>query len=314
MPGVSPNPGIMTFRIDPHEFANPTAFFIKRMKLAALDTAHTSFNVTWTTSKTGGTINVYYDIDKDPASKTLIGSANATAQNGSLSWNTSGLPDGAQYFVYVEHNDGTNVNGVYSKWPVVIDHTPASNTRLVLNRSTLNFGVVAQTIKTPPQVLRLSVLNAPAGQPCWTASSDLPFLVVSPISGCGAALVDGQPGQPELPVDRRLRRVDSHLVSRCDQLAAVRAGIRAHQEHVDAALGRGRHAGQRCRGQRLHRGDRLGDRRHRRGAGDDLPQPGGQRGRAAEPVVRRQPALRRRRGFDRRCPAGHRGVQRRRRR
>ena len=186
VPGVSPNPGIMTFRIDPHEFADPTAFFIKRMKLAALDTAHTSFNVTWTTSKTGGQINVYYDIDKDPASKTLIGSANATAQNGSLSWNTSGLPDGAQYFVYVEHNDGTNVNGVYSKWPVVIDHTPASNTRLVLNRSTLNFGVVAQTIKTPSQVLRLSVLNAPAGQPCWTASSDLPFLVVSPVSGCGA--------------------------------------------------------------------------------------------------------------------------------
>ena len=275
VPGVSPNPGIMTFRIDPHEFANPTAFFIKRMKLAALDTAHTSFNVPWTTSKTGGTINVYYDIDKDPASKTLIGSANATAQNGSLSWNTSGLPDGAQYFVYVEHNDGTNVNGAYSKWPVVIDHTPASNTRLVLNRSTLNFGVVAQTIKTPSQVLRLSVLNAPAGQPCWTASSDLPFLVVSPVSGCGGALADGQPGQSELPVDRRLRRVDSHLVSRRDQLAAVRPGLRAHQEHVDAALGRGRHAGQWRRRQRVHRGDRLGDRRHRRRAGDDLPQPGG---------------------------------------
>ena len=132
----------MTFRIDPHEFANPTSFFIKRIKLAALDTAHTSFNVQWTTSKTGGTINVYYDTDKDPASKTLIGSASATSLNGSLSWNTSGLPDGAQYYVYVEHDDGMNANGAYSKWPVVIDHTPASNTRLVLNRSTLNFGVV----------------------------------------------------------------------------------------------------------------------------------------------------------------------------
>ena len=41
VPGISLNPGIMTFRIDPHEFANPTAFFIKRIKLAALDTAHT---------------------------------------------------------------------------------------------------------------------------------------------------------------------------------------------------------------------------------------------------------------------------------
>ncbi len=106
--------------------------------------------------------------------------------NGSLSWNTSGLPDGAQYYVYVEHDDGVNVNGAYSKWPVVIDHTPPSNTRLVLNRTTLNFGVVAQTIKTPSQMLRLSVLNAPAGQPCWTASSDLPFLVVSPARGAAA--------------------------------------------------------------------------------------------------------------------------------
>ena len=185
--GVSPNPGIMSFRIDPHEFANPTSFFIKRMKLAARDTAHTSFTVRWTTSKTGGTISAYYDVDKDPTSKSLIGNVNASALSGSLSWNTSGLPDGAEYYVYVEHSDGVNVNGAYSKWPVVIDHTPASNTRLVLNRSTLNFGVVAQTIKTPPQTLRLSVLNAPAGQPCWTASSDLPFLVVSPASGCGGA-------------------------------------------------------------------------------------------------------------------------------
>ena len=68
---MSANPGIMTFRIDPDEFANPTSFFIKRIKLAALDTSHTSFNVQWTTSKTGGTINVYYDTDKDPAAKTL---------------------------------------------------------------------------------------------------------------------------------------------------------------------------------------------------------------------------------------------------
>jgi hypothetical protein len=187
VPGISPNPGIDSFRIDPHEFANPTTFFIKRMKLAARDTAHTSFNVQWTTSRTGGTINVYYDTDKDPTSKTLAGSTNATALSGSLSWNTSGLPDGAEYYVYVEHNDGTNTNGAYSKWPVVIDHTPSSNVRLVPNRSLLNFGVVAQTVKTPSQTLRLSVLNAPAGQPCWTATSDLPFLTVSPASGCGGA-------------------------------------------------------------------------------------------------------------------------------
>jgi hypothetical protein len=190
VPGISPNPGIMTFRIDPHEFPNPTWFFIKRIKLAALDTAHTSFNVQWTTSKTGGTISVYYDTDKNPASgRTLIGSVAASALNGSMTWSTSSRPEGAQYFVYVEHNDGLNVNGAYSKWPVVINHNPASTTRLVLNRNTLNFGVVHGTIKSPPQVLRLSVLNAPAGQPCWTATTDLPFLTISPSSGCGGAAI-----------------------------------------------------------------------------------------------------------------------------
>jgi hypothetical protein len=187
VPGFSPNPGLMTFRIDPHEFANPTPFFIKRIKLAALDIAHTSFNIQWTTSKTGGTINVYRDTDKNPSSKTLVGSVAASSLNGSLSWNTSNLADGAAYYIYVEQDDGVNTNGAYSKWPVVIDHTPPSNVRIVLNRSTLNFGVTNQTIMTPPQVLRLSMLNAPAGTPCWSASTDIPFLTISPSSGCGGA-------------------------------------------------------------------------------------------------------------------------------
>jgi hypothetical protein len=58
---------------------------------------------------------------------------------------------------------------------------------LTLNRSLLNFGITAATIMTPPQLLRLSTVNAPAGQPCWTATADLAFLTVSPSSGCGAA-------------------------------------------------------------------------------------------------------------------------------
>jgi hypothetical protein len=190
VPGFSPNPGISSFRIDPHEFANPTPFYIKRAKLASLDTADASFLVRWTTSKTGGTINVYYDADKNPASgRTLVGSASASGLSGNLVWNTSGLPDGAQYFVYIEHDDGLNVNGTYAKWPVVIDHTPASTTRLVVNRTLLNFGVTNGTIKTPAQTLRLTAQNAAAGQPCWTATTDLPFLTISPASGCGGASI-----------------------------------------------------------------------------------------------------------------------------
>ncbi len=120
-------------------------------------------------------------------SKTLIGSTAASSAQRQPDWNTSGLPHDAEYYVYVEFDDGTNVNGTYGKWPVRIDHSGASTARLVLNRPVLNFGIAAGTIKTPQQLLRLSVVNATPGQPCWTATSDLSFLTVTPSSGCGAA-------------------------------------------------------------------------------------------------------------------------------
>jgi hypothetical protein len=183
-PGSSPFPGIESFRIDPHEFASPTGFFIKRIKLAALERVKGSYNITWALSK-ASPVNVYYDTDKDPSSKTLIGSVNSGTL-GSLNWNVSGLATGSVYYVYVETNDGYNVNGTYSKWPVIIDPN-APTARIVVNRSLLNFGVSAGTVKTPPQLLRLSFQGAPAGQPCWNAVPDLNFMSVTPSSGCGAA-------------------------------------------------------------------------------------------------------------------------------
>ena len=74
VPGTAAFPGIMTFRLDPHEIADPNVFYYKRVKLASLETAHNSYTVRWASSKTNGTVNVYYDTDKDPAQKTLIGS------------------------------------------------------------------------------------------------------------------------------------------------------------------------------------------------------------------------------------------------
>lgn len=182
VPGSHPFPGIDSLRIDPHEFASPTGFFIKRIKLAAFERAKGSYNITWTLSK-ASPVNVYFDTDKDASSKTLIGQVNS-GTSGSLLWNTSGLTQGAQYYVYVETNDGLNVNGTYSKWPVIIDHN-APTARIVLNRSLLNFGVSAGTVKTPAQLLRLSFQGA-SGQPCWTAASDLNIISVTPASGCGA--------------------------------------------------------------------------------------------------------------------------------
>ncbi len=186
VPGSAAFPGVKTFRVDPHEFANPSVFYIKRLKLAALDTANTSYTVRWTASKTSGTVNVYYDTDKDPAAKTAIGSVSGSAT--SLVWNTSALPQGAEYFVYVEFVDGLNQNGQYSKWPIRIDHSPP-RPRIVLSRTALNFGAAAGTLLSPVQTLRITTIG---GAPCWTVATDLTFLVVSPTSGCGNATLSVQ--------------------------------------------------------------------------------------------------------------------------
>ncbi len=74
-----------------------------------------------------------------------------------------------------------------SKWPVVIDHNAAATARIVLNRTQLNFGVRGLTTKTPPQQVRLTALDAAAGQPCWNVTSELWFLQVTPELGCGSA-------------------------------------------------------------------------------------------------------------------------------
>jgi hypothetical protein len=187
--GASASPGISGFRIDPHEFANPTSFYITRLKLAAFETANTSYTVKWTTTKRSGTVHVYYDTDRDPAVKTLIGSVAADSLHGSLSWPTAGLPEGSLLYVYVEQDDGENVNGAYGRWPVQIRHAAAATARIVLNRTALNFGVFNQTVKSPAQAVRLSTLDAPSGQPCWTASSELWFLHVTPASGCGSTVL-----------------------------------------------------------------------------------------------------------------------------
>lgn len=191
-PGASSRPGIDGFRVDPHEFPNPTAFYYKRVKLAALETAHTSYTIRWTTSETGGTINLYYDDDRDPSSKTPINNVPASSLTGSYVWNTTGLPAGEVY-VYVEHTDGTNTNGAYGMWPIKIDHNPPSSVRLVPNRTNLNFGVRQRPnqtfplVGTSPQTVRVSVAG---GSACWTVDNSLPATYTVTLAG-GATQVCG---------------------------------------------------------------------------------------------------------------------------
>ena len=68
VPGNSANPGLDILRFDVHEFANATPFYVKRIKLAALERIAPGGNYTirWTSSEATGAVGVYYDTDKNP--------------------------------------------------------------------------------------------------------------------------------------------------------------------------------------------------------------------------------------------------------
>ena len=181
-PGVSSRPGIDGFRVDPHEFPTPTAFYYKRVKLAALEEANTSYTVRWTTTKTTGQINIYVDDDRNPANgMSFVRTVAASALTGSAAIDTSGLPENSEWFVYVEHADGANTNGAYAAWPIKVDHTPSASARLALNRTDLNFGIVQRPNETFPlvatssQTVRVTVVGgASPSSVCWTVDPAAP--------------------------------------------------------------------------------------------------------------------------------------------
>lgn len=116
--------GIDLFRFDPHEFSSPTPFYVRRIKLAALEHVTTggAYTIRWTATKSSGTVTLFYDTDKNPAGGlTQIGAASTSA--GVFNWNVN-LPVG-EYFIYAQIDDGQgNLNATYSRWPIAVDPTP----------------------------------------------------------------------------------------------------------------------------------------------------------------------------------------------
>jgi hypothetical protein len=121
VPGSSSTPGIDRFRVDVHEFPNATPFFIRRVKLTSFERVPpgTNYTIRWTASE-AGTVTLYYDTDKNPATGlTLIGSAAAAA--GSFVWIAPNVGGSPAYFIYAVVDDGQgNSNSVYSRWPVIV--------------------------------------------------------------------------------------------------------------------------------------------------------------------------------------------------
>jgi hypothetical protein len=185
--GSSPNPGLDIFRVDPHEFPTATEFYIRRIKLAALERANTSYTIQWAYSDSqAGTVSLFFERDeKNPSIRQPIPGGNdlPTTSAGSFVWNTSTMPPGT-YYIYASVTDGVNENGTYAKWPIVIDPTFTDPASIAVSRPTLNFGVTSGTVKTPAQTVGVTVVGS--GNPCWTVDNPLPTtFIVDGGSGCG---------------------------------------------------------------------------------------------------------------------------------
>jgi hypothetical protein len=136
VPGTSATPGIDRFRFKPDEFSDPTDFFVKRIKLAALERVNSgsTYTIAWTATKPG-LVTLSYDTDRNQlyGGRTPIGSVATSAGAGSFVWTAPGLPLG-EYFIYAVINDNLgNSNVTCARWPMIIGRLPPStpsNTRI----------------------------------------------------------------------------------------------------------------------------------------------------------------------------------------
>jgi len=181
--------GIDAFRFDPHEFSAPTQFFIKRIKLAALErTQANSFTFRWTQSE-AGTVQLFYESDPNHTfggTSVQITSLAGVAGANSFTWSVPGAVANGEYQIWARINDGTNQNQVYALTPLVVDHLNG-DAKMVLNRTQLFFSTLGG-IRTAPQTIRLN-FSGPGAQ-CWTASTNLgASMQITPASGNGAASI-----------------------------------------------------------------------------------------------------------------------------
>jgi hypothetical protein len=110
------------FRFDPDEFAASTDFWVRRVKLAALENAGSSYRIAWTydAQNSGATLSLWYDLDGSGFNGTRIVDGVSPAAGG-FTWNTAGLVAGQEYFIYSQLTDATGrvVSQGYAPWPII---------------------------------------------------------------------------------------------------------------------------------------------------------------------------------------------------
>ena len=180
--------GIDAFRFDPHEFDTPTPFFMKRIKLAALERSVSDvLTFRWTYSKASGTVSLFRQaagsVKNFSGGTAIVSGTNAVT--GSYAWNTSSVPDG-EYQVYAIFTDGTSSNQVYAPTNIVVDHSNVEVATINLSRTQLNFATFGP-VRTQAQIIRLTFSGS--GDQCWTTTSSIAGMTISPSSGTGAAAI-----------------------------------------------------------------------------------------------------------------------------
>jgi hypothetical protein len=112
------SPSFNNFRLDPLETPTFTWFYLDYVRLYAENRAATGFydiKYSVTSPGTSVTTRLYYATSKNGSDKMLITTLNnQTSGNHTYRWNTSGLPTDSSYYIYVEVNNGTSINGAFS--------------------------------------------------------------------------------------------------------------------------------------------------------------------------------------------------------
>lgn len=110
------------FRFDPHEFTPANDFWVRRIKLAALEAAGASYRIAWAydAQNSGATLSLWYDSDRSGFDGTRIIDGVAPT-DGAYTWNTAGLVPGQEYYIYSQLTDssGRVVSRGYAQWPIV---------------------------------------------------------------------------------------------------------------------------------------------------------------------------------------------------
>jgi hypothetical protein len=181
------------FRVDPHEFADARQFWVRRVKLAALERAYGSYTVRWrldgVTDPTTR-VAIYADTDNAGFNGTLVAQNlqydNAGDGTGSYVWNLSGVAAGT-YFLHVRAttSGGTVLNQQYARWPITVSATPISTPVLRLDRTILRYAATRNGAqKTGSQDVGVTFTG---GATTWTATALAPcdFVQIAGATGTG---------------------------------------------------------------------------------------------------------------------------------